>query len=140
MDTPGLLEIYTMTLGEGSNSETRRLTDASGNNYSPAWSQDGRWVVFVSDRGGSGDIYLIPAAEGGPGTLVTVGDGNVENRRPAISGNGRLVAYISNRDSENFQTYLINVSTSQVTRLTDNGRDDTSVIFSPMPLELLVAP
>lgn len=138
-DSPDLMEIYTMTLPEAGEPQVRRLTNASGSNYSPSWSQDGRWIVFVSDRSGSGDIYLI-GSEGGPGTLVTVGDGNVENRRPAISGNGRLVAYISNRESENFQTYLVDVSTNQVTRLTDNGREDMSVIFAPVPVEILVAP
>ncbi|HEX2621416.1 MAG TPA: hypothetical protein VHL11_14755, partial [Phototrophicaceae bacterium] len=68
-----------------------------------------------------------------------VGDGDVENRSPAISGDGRLVAFISNRDSENFQSYLIDLTTNpnQVTRLTDNGREDVSVVFRPLPLDLL---
>ena len=32
--------------------EAQRFTSASGNAHSPAWSPDGRWLAFVSDREG----------------------------------------------------------------------------------------
>jgi hypothetical protein len=56
LDSPGLTEIYTMTLD---GNEITRLTNDTGSSYSPKFSQDGTRVTFVSDRGGDGDIYIM---------------------------------------------------------------------------------
>lgn len=40
----------------------------------PGWSHDGRWVYFVSGRGGQSHIWKAPFA-GGPARQVTQGDG-----------------------------------------------------------------
>jgi Tol biopolymer transport system component len=37
------------------------LTFYSGNDYQPAWSPDGQWIAFVSDRNGNADIWMIEA-------------------------------------------------------------------------------
>lgn len=38
--------------------ETRNLTGSNGNNWLPAWSPDGRYVAFLSDREGTGQAHL----------------------------------------------------------------------------------
>jgi Tol biopolymer transport system component len=137
-DSPGLTEIYTLPLTEDGNIEgdasPRRITDTSGSNYSPSWSFDGARIVFLGDRTGSGDVYIVDNEIGGPGELVTIGDGDAENRSPVLSPDGLWVAYISNRDSEDFQVYLTDLGGFEVRRLTDNGRNDTSVVFQYVDL------
>ena len=57
---------------------------------STAWSPDGKWIAFVSVRGGSQDIWIIPA-DGGtarPLTRDTATEGNI-----AWSSDGELIAY-----------------------------------------------
>ena len=43
-----------------------QLTSDPGSDLSPAWSPDGAWIVFSSDRGGNFDLWLVPAAGGPP--------------------------------------------------------------------------
>jgi len=38
--------------------ETQNLTHGNGNNWSPVWSPDGRYLGFLSDRGSSGQANL----------------------------------------------------------------------------------
>jgi Tol biopolymer transport system component len=48
----------------------KRLTLGPGNDYSPSWSHDGKWIYFGSERKGGDQIWRVPA-EGGPATQVT---------------------------------------------------------------------
>jgi serine/threonine-protein kinase len=41
------------------------VTDSLSLNTSPAWSPDGQWLYFVSNRDGPRDIYTIPIARNG---------------------------------------------------------------------------
>ena len=50
----------------------RYLTDSAAVNQVPAWSPDGRWVYFVSNRDGPLDIYRV-SADGGQPTRLTTG-------------------------------------------------------------------
>jgi len=36
-----------------------RLTQQQGSNKDPAWSPDGRWLVFLSDRAGAWRVFLM---------------------------------------------------------------------------------
>src|SRR5262249_9316026 len=40
--------------------EPVRVTDDSSFNWSPAWSPDGRYLYFASDRGGSMNLWRVP--------------------------------------------------------------------------------
>src|ERR1043165_5822600 len=48
----------------------RRLTTAPENDTDPRWSADGKYVYFVSSRGGSSQVWRIAAA-GGEAEQVT---------------------------------------------------------------------
>src|SRR6187402_2365214 len=37
----------------------RPLLDSDSLDYHPAWSPDGRWIVFTSERNGSADLYRV---------------------------------------------------------------------------------
>jgi hypothetical protein len=71
-----------------------RLTDDSGTDGTPAWSPDGRTIVFVSDRTGSDQIWLMNA-DGSGQTQLTHGEG--ANQVPAYSPDGTRIAFVSDR-------------------------------------------
>lgn len=58
--------------------KTKQLTYYKGNNHSPAWSPDGRWIAFLSDRSQTVQLYLL-AATGGEAEALTDCEKGVSN-------------------------------------------------------------
>jgi Tol biopolymer transport system component len=50
--------------------EARPVTSHVAHERAPAWSPDGLWLAFASDRHGNYDVFLVPAA-GGPEERLT---------------------------------------------------------------------
>jgi Tol biopolymer transport system component/DNA-binding winged helix-turn-helix (wHTH) protein len=59
------------------------------NNVRPAWSLDGRWIYFASDRTGDYQIWRMPSAGGGSPVRITRNGG----LDPIVSPDGRHVYY-----------------------------------------------
>lgn len=130
--TPLQTQIFLLVLPESGDGDiTQTQLTFSGNNYAPSWSHDGAQIAYVSDRFSEPDIYLMDR-EGLGSFLITTDDGNVENRSPSISPDGRWVAYVSNRDGATFQTYVISVDGTVLTRVSNSPRSDQSVVFRPV--------
>ena len=60
----------------------------------PAWSPDGRTIVFVSWRDGNGEVYAMDANGSSPRNLTQNPANDV---RPAWSPDGRRIAFVRNR-------------------------------------------
>ncbi|MEO0996851.1 MAG: hypothetical protein AAFX58_04970, partial [Pseudomonadota bacterium] len=71
-----------------------RLTDDETFAGSPAWTADGRYILFSSQRGGSRNIWRVPAAGGIPEPLLT---GAGDNAEPAVSADGRKLVFTNTR-------------------------------------------
>jgi len=61
-----------------------------GDNYTPASSPDGRFIVFSSNRNGAFNIWRINADDGSEPTQLTFNDGNFY---PSCSSDNRWIAY-----------------------------------------------
>ena len=53
--------------------EMQRATRGPGNSRSPAWSPDGRWLVFENNRTGTYKLYRMPAPDFVPEPAQTIG-------------------------------------------------------------------
>ncbi|HXG87353.1 MAG TPA: S9 family peptidase [Vicinamibacterales bacterium] len=59
----------------GGGAEPRQLTSAKKSSLQPAWSPDGRWLAFISDRDGKRQIYRIALAGGEAAKLTSAEEG-----------------------------------------------------------------
>ena len=76
-----------------SNAQFTRLTDSEGAETNPAISPDGKFVAFISDRGGTFDIWLIQANGNSLANLTQgrIGDARAPLRAMGFSGDGSEV-------------------------------------------------
>ena len=72
-------------VGEAATGRSRQLTNAKKSSSQPAWSADGAWLGFVSDRDGKRQIYRIAVA-GGEAERLTNTEEGVNNFAWAPSG------------------------------------------------------
>jgi Tol biopolymer transport system component len=86
----------------GGQNPVQLTSDAIGKDgkRNPAWSPDGRYIVFASDVGRDGrnvanyDIWLIPARGGVPQQLTTNGS---DDDFPVVSPDRKHIYFVSNR-------------------------------------------
>jgi Tol biopolymer transport system component/imidazolonepropionase-like amidohydrolase len=76
--------------------DARPLTDAvrdTAEDLTPAFSPDGAWVVFQSDRPAGRSLWLVPSAGGAPRRLTSSRIGYFIHAAPAWSPDGREVIH-----------------------------------------------
>lgn len=81
-----------------------RLTANDAHDLNPAWSPDGKWIAFNSDREGGDQVFLIPAV-GGPARQITF------HSSPTVVcdwfPDGRALAVTSARDTRASSIYRL---------------------------------
>jgi dipeptidyl aminopeptidase/acylaminoacyl peptidase len=83
----------------------------------PAWSPDGKTIVFVTNISGRNNLWMVPA-EGGWPTQLTVSD--QRQMAPAWSPDGKWIAYMSDYDGdEQWDIFLVSPKTGKVLNLTN---------------------
>jgi TolB protein len=106
--------------------EAKRLTKSGAIDSRPAWSPDGRKIVFVRDDGKDTSIVLIDAANGSEKVLI---DSPALDLDPVFSSDGRHVFY-SSAESGDLDLWRIEMATGAKKRLTsDRGQE-----LQPQPL------
>lgn len=117
-------EIYVMDV-DGEN--MRAATDNGSINLLPAWSRDGRELLFTSYIRHNPNLFSIPADGGRPKLLS--GERGL-NTGGVMSPDGKKIALTLSRDG-NSEIYVMNVDGSNLTRLTDEWAIDSSPSWSP---------
>jgi Tol biopolymer transport system component/tRNA A-37 threonylcarbamoyl transferase component Bud32 len=79
-----------------------RLTFDAGLQSEPAWSPDGRFLAYSSDRGGHFEIYVQPVGEG---NAVQITHSPAHAWQPAWSPDGKRIAFRS--EGEGSGLYLV---------------------------------
>jgi hypothetical protein len=70
----------------------RLVTDDDALDLQPAWTPDGRYLLFASDRGGVFNLYAWAVADGTLRRITNVETGALD---PAVSPDGRTIAFIT---------------------------------------------
>jgi dipeptidyl aminopeptidase/acylaminoacyl peptidase len=78
----------------------RQLTQGRKSSTNPQWSNDGKWLYFLSNRFGKNDLFRIPIA-GGEASQITRAKGGV--RAFVLSPDNRSVAYTTVEPDEEFE-------------------------------------
>jgi len=122
------LELY-MRAGDG---EAQRLTNGGARDWFPAWSPDGRYLAFASDRDGNENVYLYDT---GDQSTVQVTDHPADDTRPVWSLDGARLVFISERDGElkdgTLNFYVIETTAA----LADEGESAVATLDLSAPFE-----
>jgi Tol biopolymer transport system component len=79
-----------LTLLDLSSQQVTPITVNAGDNYTPAPTPDGRYIVFASNRSGSLNLWRVNAADGSEPNQLTFTDGN---SYPNCSADSQWVAF-----------------------------------------------
>lgn len=93
----------------------------------PAWSPDGRWVAYSSDRSGEYEIYVRPSDGTGAERRVTT-DGDIWRFPVAWSPDSSMLAYGDKKQ----RLRIVNVANGQTTDADRSAHNDiTNYSWSP---------
>jgi TolB protein len=110
------------------------LSNAPGTDYSPAWSPDGQWIAFNSDRDGNGNLWIIKPDGSG---LRQVTDIPGISEYPTWSPDSSQIAFhctfgrILSNGTGDFEICVVNVDGTGLIQLTDTPGENKLPAWSP---------
>ena len=112
-----------------------QITSYIGEDYSPAVSNDGKNLAFVSDRSGNLDIWVQSIEKGVRNAPVQVTRHSASDTSPAWSPDGNKIAFVSLRDDPKGDIYVVEINekneSKRFQRLTGNDSFDSAPAWSP---------
>ena len=119
----GVDDIYVKSLNGG---EARRLTDDKRYIISLAWSADGKYILFSSNRAGNHALWRVPSGGGIPQRVATVADNASD---PVFSRDGKLMAFSQFYMDTNI--WRMDLTTAARKKVIASTQYDSSPQYSP---------
>jgi TolB protein len=119
---------YQLIVADADGENQRIILSSQHPLMSPAWSADGKWLAYVSFERRVSAIYVQEVLSG-QRRMVSARAGI--NGAPAWSPDGKKLALTLSGSNGNLDIYLLDLTTQQLTRLTDDGGIDTEATFTP---------
>lgn len=98
-----LNDLWVMEIGK----KPRKITDDSFYEVDPAWSRDGRYLAYSSDKAGTEDLYVRDMVENTERRITTLDGAEVS---AAWSPDGQTIAF----QNQDFETLTVNVDTGEL--------------------------
>jgi Tol biopolymer transport system component len=95
------------------------LTQGNGRDRQPAYSPDGRRIVFSSNRSGNLDVWIMDIESG---ELRQVTDDDADDWDPAFSADGEELIWSSNRGGH-LEIWMANIDGSSARQVSQDGED-----------------
>jgi Tol biopolymer transport system component/predicted Ser/Thr protein kinase len=124
----GAMDVYVVRVTGG---EPKRLTFDNTFLNGLAWTPDGAYIVFSSNRLGGARLWKVPASGGEPEPLAV---GQADAYRPSLSRDGHRLAYTQSLGDSNIWRYEVSSATGRSalpTRLIASTKGDLAQQFSP---------
>jgi serine/threonine protein kinase len=100
-------------------SNSRWLTRGNSSDRQPAYSPDGEWIIFSSERGGNLDLWKLSVKTG---ATIRLTDDQQEDFDPAFTPDGKKIIWSSKRTGH-FEIWTANTDGSGSRQLTNDGFD-----------------
>ena len=144
-------DIFTM---RPDGTDVRKITDSLGDSEKPAWSPDGRWLLFAADRADyprSMGIYIVRSdGSSPPRRLTTLPAGSVWQELARFSPDGQSIEYTEYRNVpgnqpddppiEQSALFIVRADGSHARRITPWALHAADADWSPDGRRLVFAP
>jgi Tol biopolymer transport system component len=116
----------TLFIANADGTNERSLFDKSGFDYHASFSADGKWIVFTSERGGSGQADIYRVHPDGKGLEQLTNDPALDDQA-TLSPDGNKLAFVSSRVSRTANIWILDLKSHKVESLTGraNIKGDT---------------
>ena len=115
-------------IADADGTHARQLLPNPANDYNASFSQDGKWVVFTSDRNGPTDIYRVHPD--GTGLEQLTNDPEFDDQA-VFSPDGKKIAFVSTHQGQ-ADIYILDIATKKTENIKHNescrGRFQTFLV------------
>jgi eukaryotic-like serine/threonine-protein kinase len=123
------MQVWLNDLGQAAAGELKQITDGPGDKRQPAWSPDGKQIVYVAPGSKGLDLWVMNSD--GSGEPVAITSMNGDELEPAWSPDGSWIAFTSDGRSDGvLQLYLVRPDGGELVRLS-SFQDESSPAWAP---------